>query len=197
MKKIISVTCFVMVAVVLSLVLIACSNFEVNQIEREFAKISEVIEAFDFVADKDFDEVSFETSYAAQLSDVNTKRNELKVAQDSLVAKIDELKQNIETVLEYSKEIKDDAEVNFYDSEKDTFLNQLDDIKKIEKKLKNSNGKVSKPVADLSDKYTSEYYLQVISTYSQVNDVLNDRVKDIEKLIAIANDMIDVFKKHI
>lgn len=208
MKKSLTIISFILVSITAALGCSGClANFEINQIEREFNNSLKHIDNFDYIDEEDFEQDINQSNvmifYVDSLGvkekaeQLKAKRKELRDTQTELYAAIFDLRIEIEIINGHIKEIKDLESFDFSETDKDIFLNNLEEIKKINKDIKKTIGKVYKEISNLRVKYTIGNFDLIISTYNSVQAVLNSRAEKIEKLIEIAADINSRFETAI
>lgn len=207
MKKIITLIICVAIIGTMSIALVGCGdNQTFNSLSRAFNAVAETSTSIDNVDNNDLksigtnfmvenEELCLSTAYMLAAGEHTTKVQEALALHEAIKAKTElietgksELKAKIDEIKDMIQALKA-AGATVTEEEKVLIKAYIEEIKTINETLKGTIGKAYKRMYDLRGQYTLANVDNVITTFTEVDEVLGVRITNLDRLNEIADEV--------
>lgn len=207
MKKLITaVTCIALIAIV-AMTLTGCNNTTLNRLSKEFKSIAETTTSMDKVEDQDLNsiesnlmsdsgvyylstEVTEQTvmTPTGKVSEALALHDEIKTKTLYIETGKTELKSSITDIKEIIRALRE-QNIQLTEEERLIIEGYITEIKEINVTLRETIGKAYKRMYDLRGSYKLANIDTIVTTFTEVNQVLDIRVTNLDRLNVIAEEV--------
>jgi len=210
MKKIINVVICIAIVATMATVFVGCSNDSLYALSRELVKISETTNSMDEVADDDMEEMSgsltinnsevflsldsgientnLNQTLVEKVDNARTLYGEIAIKKESILNMKSELQAQVLIIKEQIKEARS-QNIELTDEEHVIIEEYINELKNIREILTATIGNAYLRMHALKGSYNLGNIDTIVTTFSEVNDVLTIRVESLERLQEIATDL--------